>query len=370
MKYSEAESKLLKLVNQEVTVSHIVKIISSIDSYKKKTSTTLSKQQNPYTDTVLGRMIDPETGEKLVKNVKDMKIDFSYQRYLKIRALIKRLEDNNGNFSAPRASCINVRVRIPSGDEFIWDGIRRAVLCGLKGIWELPTISFVHTSKDVDVQKMEEAKDFSSFNGKGQESMRKEEVWKADYLAQDEDAVNLGKIMRSCKLDILSVLGNDGYGLGGFAIFQAYAVGTKAFASSHYLVSASRIIQESFTTDNSIKGYLITGIAKYLQTVDTWIQACKEDSEGDLYDCEVVSELDITEEALIEYTTEWFNRTHKPTQAKLISPSESNHQVESASFNFFNKVVRPNLSDREVMNKLRKQFIDEFGLDADNFIIA
>ena len=103
-----------------------------------------------------------------------MRVDFSYQRFLKLRALIKRLEDNNGNFSETRASCINVRVRT-NGEEFIWDGLRRAVLSGLKDIWELPTVSFIHKAKTKSEQKSEEAKDFSSFNGKGQESMRKEE---------------------------------------------------------------------------------------------------------------------------------------------------------------------------------------------------
>ena len=363
MKFSEAEGKLKNLVNQEVTIEYIVNIIKSIDSYQSKTNTILSSQPNPYTDTPLGRMIDPDTGERLVKSVKDMKVDFSYQRFLKLRALIKRLEDNNGEFSPTRASCINVRVR-SNGEEFIWDGLRRAVLSGLKDIWELPTVSFVHKSKTKTEQKSEEAKDFSSFNGKGQESMRKEEVWKADYLAQDDEALELGDIMKSCNLDILGVLQNGGWSLGGFAIFQSSSVGSKKI-NSEYLEQSSRIIQQSFTNDNSVKGYLITGIAKYLETVDNWLEACHDGD--DAYDCESVMELDLVEDALIEYTKEWMNGKKDPTQAKLISPSESNHQVESAAFNFYNKVVRPNLSDTVVKNTLKRQFIEEFGLDADNF---
>ena len=213
MKFSEAEGKLKNLVNQEVTIEYIVNIIKSIDSLKVKTNTIFAPQPNPYTDTPLGNMFDPDTGERLVKSVKDMKVDFSYQRFLKLRALIKRLEDNNGEFSPTRASCINVRIR-SNGEEFIWDGLRRAVLSGLKDIWELPAISFHHKAKTKTEQKSEEAKDFSSFNGKGQESMRKEEVWKADYLAKEDEALELGDIMKSCNLDILGVLQNGGWSLG------------------------------------------------------------------------------------------------------------------------------------------------------------
>ena len=363
MKFSEAEGKLKNLVNQEVTIEYIVNIIKSIDSLKVKTNTIFAPQPNPYTDTPLGRMVDPDTGEKLIKSVKDMKVDFSYQRFLKLRALIKRLEDNNGEFSPTRASCINVRIR-SNGEEFIWDGLRRAVLSGLKDIWELPAISFHHKAKTKTEQKSEEAKDFSSFNGKGQESMRKEEVWKADYLAKEDEALELGDIMKSCNLDILGVLQNGGWSLGGFAIFQSSSVGSKKI-KSEYLEQSSRIIQQSFTNDNSVKGYLITGIAKYLETVDKWLEACHDGD--DAYDCESVMELDLVEDALIEYTKEWMNQKTNPTQAKLISPAESNHQVESAAFNFYNKVVRPNLSDATVKGILKRQFIEEFGLDADNF---
>lgn len=363
MKFSEAEGKLKNLVNQEITIEEIVNIIKSIDSLKVKTSTILAPQPSPYTDIPLGRMVDPITGEELVKSVRRMKVDFSYQRFLKLRALLKRLENNKGLFSETRASCINARVR-SNGETFIWDGLRRAVLSGLKDIWELPTISFVHTEKRLTDQKSEEARDFSSFNGNGQESMRKEEVWKADYLAQDTEAQELGKIMRDCNLDILGVLQNGGRSLGGFAVFQSCAIGSKRI-KSEYLEQSSRIIQQSFTSDNSVKGYLITGIAKYLETVDKWLDACQDGD--DAYDCESVMELDLVEDALVEYTKDWIEQKTNPTQAKLISPSESNHQVESAAFNFYNKVVKPNLSDTVVKNTLRRQFIEEFGLDADNF---
>tara|TARA_B100001564_G_scaffold157594_1_gene132384 strand:- start:174 stop:1265 length:1092 start_codon:yes stop_codon:yes gene_type:complete len=363
MKFSEAEGKLKNLVNQEVTIEYIVNIIKSIDSLQVKTNTIFAPQSSPYQNTALGRMIDPETGEKLVKSVRSMLVDFSYQRFLKLRALIKRLEDNNGNFSETRASCINVRVRT-NGEEFIWDGLRRAVLSGLKDIWEVPVISFVHGVKTKADQKAIEAKDFSAYNGKGSESMRKEEVWKADYLAKEDEAIELGDIMKSCNLDILGVLQNGGWSLGGFAIFQSTSVGSKKI-KSEYLEQSSRIIQQSFTNDNSVKGYLITGIAKYLETVDKWLEACQDGD--DAYDCESVMELDLVEDALIEYTKDWMVQKTNPTQAKLISPSESNHQVESAAFNFYNKVVRPNLSDTIVKTTLKKQFIEDFGLDADNF---
>ena len=69
MKFSEAEGKLKNLVNQEVTIEYIVNIIKSIDSLKVKTNTIFAPQPNPYTDTPLGNMFDPDTGERLVKSV-------------------------------------------------------------------------------------------------------------------------------------------------------------------------------------------------------------------------------------------------------------------------------------------------------------
>jgi hypothetical protein len=353
--------QLKNLINKTVQIKELVKIIKSLDSLQKKNSTILKYQINPYDGLEMTNFINPSTGDKLVQDVSEMWVDFSYQRYLKLQPLLDRLTMTNGELLPARASVINVRLR-SDGTKVIWDGLRRAVMSGLKGIWQLPTLCFPHTSEDILEQRAVEAKDFSAFNGRGMESMRKEEIWKADYIAQDPIALELGDVMRSCNIDVLNVLCNGGWSIGGFAVFYAYAVGNKKI-EVHYLQQASRIIQRAFNTDNSMSSYLLTGIALYLKTVHSLQQKCVDNKS--LYPCEYIDDLDHSEHDLSDLLTDY--KLTEKSQGDIISPAETGKQEESAAFNFFRFVVKESITDVKTVKGLTDIFIKEYGLSKDVF---
>ena len=359
-KYSVVEGQLKQLTNKTLTIQELVDLILSIDNIKSKHDIALAQQKSPYDDLddVTRKALKP-----LMKDVSSMKVDFSYQRYLNLKYLLKRLVDSGGNFIPSRASVINVRIRT-NGDHIIWDGLRRAVLCGLKGIWKIPVLAIPHSeSLSPSKQVVLEAQDFSSFNGRGSEKMKKEEVWKADYIAQEPEAVTLGRVLNDCNLDVLNVLQNGGLSLGGFAVFQrAVSEGGINSIAHKYLERASIIIQKSYVKESSMKGYLLTGIAKYLQLIDSLAKECEDDCE---LPCDVLEStvFGMDDYTLIERTKLY---AEKPkTQWQLVTPSWSNRQVESAAYNFFMKVVRHQF-DVEDKKTIEKIMLERLGIDPDD----
>lgn len=359
--FTEVEGTLKNLIRKQVTVKELVDLIKSIDSLKTKNALFMAKQSSPYE--ALPKEVF-ETVKPLMNNVSDMLIDFTYQRFLKLRILLLKLDGHaNGNFMITRASVINARIR-NNGDIYIWDGLRRAVLCGLKDIWEMPVLALPHdTGKSVVDQRAEEARDFSAYNGRGQEAMKKEEVWKADYVAKETDAIEFADLLESCNLDVLKVLGNDGWSLGGFAVVYSSSMG-KSHIDSSYFERASNIIQKGFPQDKSMKGYLLAGLAQYLLTIETLEERCQGGSQS--LGCEDLEELfNMSDDTIIEA----LQQPKVKNQEFVVSPSQSNKQVESASFNVLNKVLRHNITDTKVFRGCRNTLLEELGLDADNFFI-
>ena len=222
-------------------------------------------------------------------------------------------------------------------------------------------------------QQKEEAEDFSAFNGKATEKMRKEEVWKADCVAQDSEALVLKDIFRDCKIDVLSVIGNDDYNsLGGFATFQNSALGWgRIEIERDYLIRACNIIRDSFSNEKSFKGMAVVGVAFYLKTVDELHQECQNDEETSL-DCELIDELYLNDEVIIEELTDYVSKGNNIVQANIINPNQSNRQIESVSYNLFNKVIKNHFKGerKERIYSIQEQLIDTLGLEKDNFVEA
>jgi len=357
--FREVEGKLKNMVNKSVQVKEIVQLIQSIDSIKTKNALLLAKQENnPYD---LLPQYNP-----ILEDCQDMFIDFKYQRYLRLMKLLKHLESNpNHEFIASRAAAICARTRT-NGEVYIWDGFRRAVLAGLKGIPKIPVINLPHKPNlTISEQRSIEAADFASFNAHDTEGMLPDEVWKADYIAGVESAKELALILEDCNLNVLDVLEiPNAWSLGGFKVFQTSAVGNSKI-DRKYLIQASKIIQSSMKT-KSVKGYCVVGIAKYLEVLDSLLKDC-EDKDNTL-DCEMLELIETPVEELIEYMTDFANKGR--TQENIVSPSQSNRQIESAAFNFFRKVVKPNVTDLLEKKKyviVRDILVEQLGLDLENF---
>jgi hypothetical protein len=362
--FSKVEGDLKNLIGT-TTIGKIVDTIKSIDKLSIKNQQLTASQPSPYKDLDYFPM----------SSIRDMKVDFTYQRFLRLRVLFNHLDTNNANgrFIASRAGALNVRRR-KDGEEYLWDGLRRAVLAGIKNIWELPALVIPHDMSLTETQQQrEEAEDFSAFNGKATEKMRKEEIWKSDCIAQDSKALVLKDIFRDCKIDVLSVIGNDDYtSLGGFATFQNSALGWgRIEIERDYLIRACDIIRNSFPNDKSFKGMAVVGVAYYLKTVDKLYQECQNDDETSL-DCELVDDLYLDDQIITDQLTDYVTNGEDIVQANIINPNQSNRQIESVSYNLFNKVIKNHFKGerKERIYSIQEQLIDTLGLEKDNFIDA
>jgi len=361
--FSKVEGDLKNLIGT-TTIGKIVDTIKSIHGLSDKNQQLIASQPSPY------KGLDFP-----MSSIRDMKVDFTYQRFLRLRVLFNHLETNNakGRFIPSRAGALNVRRR-KDGEEYLWDGLRRAVLAGLKDIWELPALVIPHDPNLTETQQQkEEAEDFSAFNGKATEKMRKEEVWKADCVAQDSEALVLKDIFRDCKIDVLSVIGNDDYNsLGGFATFQNSALGWgRIEIERDYLIRACDIIRNSFPNEKSFKGMAVVGVAYYLKTVDKLYQECQTDDKTSL-DCELVDDLYLDDQIITDQLTDYVKARENIVQANIINPNQSNRQIESVSYNLFNKVIKNHFKGerKERIYSIQEQLIDTLGLEKDNFVDA
>lgn len=358
--YATVKGELQTLQNKKVKVKEIVNLVLSIDNIKSKSKGHLA----PVTQSPYDALNENESFQikNMMQDVGEMYIDFTYQRYLNLKRLLDRLTTSDGHFHIAQAHILSARRRT-NGDIYIWDGLRRAVLCALKGIKKMPVFITDHTEFGTVAQRVVEARDFSVFNGRGSETMKKEEVWKADYVAQQPDAVNLGNILNDCDLDVLNVLNNGGHSLGGFATFQSVCKpDLTASLAPEYLVRASKIIQKSFVTDNTVKGYLITGIAKYLKILASFEDECNGKTTKA---CDVLEDLwDVTDDAMILALRSWIAKGQK-TQDGLISPSFTNKHIESAAWHFFDKVMTTDIKDNFHYPTMKKAVLDQLNIDPD-----
>jgi len=371
--FSKVEGDLKRLVGT-TTIGKIVDTIKTIDGLSIKNSQLLAAQPSPYKD-----MEDWDNFP--MYNIRNMNVDFTYQRFLRLRVLFNHLTASkaNGRFLPARAGVLNVRQRTANGELYIWDGLRRAVLAGLKNIWALPALVIPHDPSLSEIeQKREEALDFSAFNGKATESMRKEEVWKADVIAQEDEAIELRDIFIDCRIDVLNVIGDKSYyHLGGFATFQKCALGIGSIEIERdYLIRACNIIRDSFVNEKSFKGMAVVGVAYYLKTVEELHQQCQNDEDETEVDCELIEDLYLDDQIITDELTDYVSKAAKQgkniVQANIINPNQSNRQIESVSYNLFNKVIKNHFKGerKERIYSIQEQLIDTLGLEKDNFIDA
>lgn len=246
-KHSEVSGELANLKGT-VRIQDIIDAILRIENFKTKTLAGM----------ISNAVYDPN--EVGVVAIDEIWVDMTYQRIVRLKKLIIKLQKMNG-FDPYSAGVVDIAIR-PSGKKFCWDGLRRIIMAGLCGLTHIKTSQLVHKQymTDLDCQK-EEARYFKSRNADN-ESMKAEEIFKSEVVFGDPDALKLLNVFKNCELDVEG-LNPSGKSLGGFVEVKNNYF-RKDGIPEEYFIESSRIIQKVYYKEPTVSGYLLTGLAYLL----------------------------------------------------------------------------------------------------------
>lgn len=251
MKFQDAAGRLATLQYREYNLQDLVDIGKSVDNFKK---TTLDK-------IVLPKQYD-STNLNLVK-LDSIRVDIAYQRKMRLKKLVDKLK-REGGFNKETAGHIDIAIR-PDGSMFVWDGFRRAFMAGLVGLEQIPASIYYHPKNRTIKQCQEyEAKMFKTRNAET-EAMKQEEIFRSEIMYKDPEALKFLNFLIECKLDV-EELNPGNKELGGFV--QLQNVWKNSHITHDNLIEASRIIQTTWPSDPVVSGYLLCGLAKFLDIND------------------------------------------------------------------------------------------------------
>ena len=178
MKKSQAFAEIMALKGAQ-QVKKIIDTLLSIDNLKQDTIDKLNRAQ-PYTE------------EGLVP-LEDIWVDLTYQRKLRLQAIINRLTESGG-FDKDVAGHIDLAIRT-DGKKFVWDGFHRAIKAGLSGLKAMPVSLYEHDKTlSITDQVKKEAKMFKVRNA-NQSPMEPGEIFKAEVVFEDKTALNILKLL-------------------------------------------------------------------------------------------------------------------------------------------------------------------------------
>lgn len=251
MKFQDAAGRLATLQYREYNLQDLVDIGKSVDNFKK---TTLDK-------IVLPKQYD-STNLNLVK-LDSIRVDIAYQRKMRLKKLVDKLK-REGGFNKETAGHIDIAIR-PDGSMFVWDGFRRAFMAGLVGLEQIPASIYYHPKNRTIKQCQEyEAKMFKTRNAET-EAMKQEEIFRSEIMYKDPEALKFLNFLIECKLDV-EELNPGNKELGGFV--QLQNVWKNSHITHDNLIEASKIIQATWPSDPVVSGYLLCGLAKFLDIND------------------------------------------------------------------------------------------------------
>jgi len=247
-KFSVVSGALSNLKGERVSIQEVIDTVLQITNMKSKTLADM-KTNASYNPSEVG-----------VVPLNSLYVDMTYQRIIRLQKLINKLR-KLGGFDMYSAGVVDVAIR-PSGDSYVWDGLRRCIMAGLCGLTHVKSSQFVHpmNASNEDCQR-QEARYFKSRNA-DQESMKAEEIFKSEVVYGDPKALELLRLIKNCRLDIEG-LNPGGRVFGGFVeVRDNYFKKDKI--EDEYFIEASSIIQDIYPKE-VISGYLLTGLA-YLLT--------------------------------------------------------------------------------------------------------
>ena len=245
MKKSEAISKIMALKGVQ-KVQTIIDIIMSIDNFKKDTLNRLT----PTSD----------YDEGIPFSV--LYVNLTYQRKLKIQAIINRLIDR-GYFDKDAAGHIDIATR-KDGRHFVWDGFHRCIMGALVGVTKIPYSEFIHGNVDDDEATIKEAQLFEMRNGHSS-PVSPGELFKAQVSGHRQRALEILKVLKKCKLDVEGTNPDVvAYDLGGFAFFLK----NWESVDERHLIDASDMIKQTWPKVKTCSVMLLIGLAALLDAND------------------------------------------------------------------------------------------------------
>jgi hypothetical protein len=254
--FNDIDGWLKRISQKEIAVDTIVNKIMSLDKIKSNTATLLASQEDPYKNI-------PEKDKKHHVYISQLFVDMSYQRVLRLRILIGHLARKNthwqNDFDPFLAGDIDVSIR-PGNKQFVWDGFRRAVLARIKGLDRIPASVLTNPELDKQACRKLEAEKFEIKNAYS-ESMRREEIWKAQLVQEKKEAKHIYDILDNANLDVLRVLG-AGRDMGAFS--EVEKVINRNLIPDQCIIDASTTIQTAWKNDGSMRGYFLLGMAELL----------------------------------------------------------------------------------------------------------
>ena len=244
MKKSQAFAEIMALKGVQ-PLKKIINTLLSIENFKSETINRLN--------TAL-----PYGGDCTA--IEDIWVDLTYQRKLRIQALINRLTACGG-YDKDVAGHIDLSIRV-DGRMFVWDGFHRAIMAGLSGLDGIPASIFTHDKTlSNHEQVMKEAWMFKVRNA-GQSPMRPEEIFKSEVVFRDEEALKILDLLKQCKLDVEGTNEDeDALSLGGFALVRK--VWDKI--DRRHFIDSSEIIRKVWPKDRTVSVILWCGLAKLLE---------------------------------------------------------------------------------------------------------
>lgn len=248
MKKHEAFSKINSL-SGIVKIQEIVDILHSIDNFKESTLGNLGDSQS-YKES-----------EGKTVNFTDLYVDLTYQRKLKIQALINRLLEYE-YFDKDVAGHVDVSIR-PDGKMFVWDGFHRCIMAALAGLTKISCSIFKHPSRSSNKSCMQKEARMFKIRNADKTSMQPDEIFKSEIAFDDPDALKILDVLKEANLDVQGTNPtNSAYALGGFGFFKRHWCSGQY--SRRYIIDASSILQEVFSNTKTMSVNLLFGVVALL----------------------------------------------------------------------------------------------------------
>ena len=255
-KFSVVAKRLAELDPGPHSILEIVQEIKGIDNLKVDLA-KLEKKSNYYND----------YGDTC--NIKDLYVDITYQRKVRLQKLLNQLE-TLGGYDTSVAGTIDTIVRPnigKSGKRFVWDGLRRTIMYGLCGGEIIRISPSRHSEKLTDEECLQKEARLFKIRNADSEKMTPEEIFKSKVVYGDDVALDQLSILYKAKLNIEGL--TPFTKLGGFTLFdkcyhEAVKEGRlKSFRKS--IIEASKIMQDAWPDDEKISVYVLCGLAYLLE---------------------------------------------------------------------------------------------------------
>jgi len=242
----EVESKLATLkINKTYSIWEIVETVNQITNFKAGTSDSF-------------KMISGEYGGPGAISLKDLYVDMTYQRRIRLAKIINKLM-MLGGFDKDVAGSIDISYRPCEDKYYVWDGLRRCLMVGICGGKSIVGATYRHLDKlYTDECKAIEAKFFKVRNADS-EKMSLEEVFKSQVAYNDPKAVAQLNLLKKMNLDIEG-LNPEGVQLGGLRAFDD----VYGKIPDETLIMASKIYRYAWNDVPQVLGYGLMGLATLL----------------------------------------------------------------------------------------------------------